>query len=245
VIVDADLQIREYRGNVEPYLRFTPGRASFDLVRMARNGLAGELRTALKEAGTHGAPVHRRGIRLLRDDQVSAVGFDVLPIKSPSGETVFLVLFLDMSSDEETRSARRPHRGPEPALAPPGGVEALERELSEMREYARAVLEDKESANEELRSANEELQSANEELQSVNEELETTSEEVQSANEELRTVNEELVSANEQRSKANEDLEANNACLTELNSALESNKKELLRAWDYAQAVVWTPCGNR
>ena len=238
VIVDADLQIREYRGNVEPYLRFTPGRASFDLVRMARNGLAGELRTALKEAGTHGAPVHRRGIRLLRDDQVSAVGFDVLPIKSPSGETVFLVLFLDMSSDEETRSARRPHRGPEPALAPPGGVEALERELSEMREYARAVLEDKESANEELRSANEELQSANEELQSVNEELETTSEEVQSANEELRTVNEELVSANEQRSKANEDLEANNACLTELNSALESNKNELLRAWDYAQAVV-------
>lgn len=239
VIVDADLQIREYRGNVEPYLKLTPGRASFDLVRMARNGLAGELRAALKEAGTQGSPVHRRGIRLLREDQVAAVGFDILPIKWPSGETSFLVLFLDMPSEAGTSTPpRKPHPGPEPALEPPGEVEGLERELSEMREYARAVLEDKESANEELRSANEELQSANEELQSVNEELETSSEEVQSANEELRTVNEELESANEQRSKANEDLEDKNIRLTELNRALESTKKELLRAWDYAQAVV-------
>ena len=100
-----------------------------------------------------------------------------------------------------------------------------------MREYTRAVLEDKESANEELRSANEELQSTNEELQSVNEELETTSEEVQSANEELRTLNEELESASEQRSRANEELRETNERLEQLNLVLESSQE---RAWHRA-----------
>ena len=236
--MDADLQVREVRGHVEPYLQLVPGRASFDLVRMAREGLSGELRTALREAIKSGVPVRRRGVRLLRQDRVVSVGFDVLPIKFPSGEASFLVLFLDTPADGAAKTAREPSLGPEAALGAPGQMEDLERELSAMREYTRAVLEDKESANEELRSANEELQSANEELQSVNEELETTSEEVQSANEELRTLNEELESANDQRAKANEDLQETNSRLGELNLALEAHKDELRTAWGYAQAVV-------
>jgi two-component system CheB/CheR fusion protein len=237
VIVDADLQIREYRGDVQPYLQIPSGRASFDIIRMARNGLSGELRAALKDAAKEGSVVRRRGVRLLRHEKVRAVGFDVLPIKAPTGETSFLILFLDMP-EEAARPVRESQPAPEPPEVAASQAEALERELSEMRDYTRAVLEDKESANEELRSANEELQAANEELQSVNEELETTSEEVQSANEELRTVNEELESANEQRSKANAELEGKNARLRELNLALEGHKKELRTAWDYAQAVV-------
>ena len=109
-----------------------------------------------------------------------------------------------------------------------------------MREYARAVLEDKESANEELRSANEELQSTNEELQSVNEELETASEEVQSANEELRTLNEELHAVNDQLAKLNEELTAKNEELREVNAALDPREIELRSARDYALAVIDT-----
>ncbi len=109
-----------------------------------------------------------------------------------------------------------------------------------MREYARAVLEDKESANEELRSANEELQSTNEELQSVNEELETASEEVQSANEELRTLNEELHAVNNQLAKLNEELTAKNEELREVNAALDTREIELRSARDYALAVIDT-----
>ncbi len=239
VIVDADLQIREVRGHVEPYLQLVPGRASFDLVRMAREGLAGELRAALKEAIKSGSPVHRRGVRLLREDRVVSAGFDVLPIKSPSGETSYLVLFLEASADgAAVKPSLQADLEPEDAPEASRRVESLERELSEMREYTRAVLEDKESANEELRSANEELQSTNEELQSVNEELETTSEEVQSANEELRTLNEELESASEQRSRANEELRETNEQLEQLNLVLELHKNELGTARDYAQAVV-------
>ena len=108
----------------------------------------------------------------------------------------------------------------------PARIAALERELQELREYARAVLEDKESANEELRSANEELQSTNEELQSVNEELATTSEEIESTNEELQTLNEELGSVNDQ--------------LTRLNEELRDKNVDIEDARDYARTVVDT-----
>ena len=189
--------------------------------------------------------MHRRGVRLLREDRVASVGFDVFPIKSPSGETSFLVLFLDMPRPTAETARANPAREPETAVEASGQVEALERELSEMREYARAVLEDKESANEELRSANEELQSANEELQSVNEELETTSEEVQSANEELRTVNEELESASEQRSKSQRGAGGDERAAR----GAQSRPRESTRTSFGARGTTlrpWsTPCGNR
>lgn len=239
VIVDADLQIRRFRGHTGPYLEPGPGRARYDLLRMAREGLAGELSSAFREAKKSETAVHRSGIRILRDDRVAVVAFDVIPIGSPSGQTSFLVLFHDLPS-ESTGKGTPPARPHEPAGDPTLRLAGLEQELGEMREYARAALEDRESANEELRSANEELLSANEELQSVNEELETASEEVQSANEELRTVNEELQTANDQLAKLNEDLTKKNLELRDLNAALDAREIELRSARDYALAVIDT-----
>ena len=118
VIVDADLQIRRFRGRTGPYLEPGPGRVSFDLLRMAREGLAGELSSALREAKKGEAAVHRKGIRILRDDRVVAVGFDVIPMHSPTGEPSFLVLFQDMpqadkeapgtEADRSAQDRRRP-----------------------------------------------------------------------------------------------------------------------------------------
>jgi two-component system CheB/CheR fusion protein len=238
VIVDADLQVRRFRGHTGPYLEPGPGRVSYDLLRMAREGLSGELRAALREARKGGAAVHRRGIRILRDGRVAIVGFDVIPIGSPYGEDSFLVLFNDLPSGEAAESAPSPQPVEASAALPP--TAELEQELSEMREYARAALEDRESANEELRSANEELLSTNEELQSVNEELETASEEVQSANEELRTLNEELHTVNDRLAKLNEELTSRNVELRDLNAALDARELELRSARDYALAVIDT-----
>ena len=82
----------------------------------------------------------------------------------------------------------------------------MQRELAATRDYLQSVIEDKESANEELRAANEEVQSANEELQSINEELETAKEELQSTNEELVTVNDELSGRNAELGALTDDL---------------------------------------
>ena len=240
VIVDADLQIRRFRGRTGPYLEPGPGRVSFDLLRMAREGLAGELSGALREAKKCEATVHRREIRILRDGRVVAVGFDVIPITSPSGEASFLVLFHDMPQADKETPGTELERSLETTEDLSGRIAELEQELGEMREYAQGVLEDKESANEELRSANEELQSTNEELQSVNEELETASEEVQSANEELRTLNEELHAVNSQLAKLNEELTGKNVELREVNATLDRREIELRTARDYALAVIDT-----
>ncbi len=110
VIVDADLQIRRFRGRTGPYLEPGPGRVSFDLLRMAREGLAGELSSALREAKKGGTAVHRKGIRILRDDRVAAVGFDVIPMRSPTGEPSFLVLFHDMPPADKEAPATEARR---------------------------------------------------------------------------------------------------------------------------------------
>jgi chemotaxis methyl-accepting protein methylase len=219
VIVDADLQIRQFRGSPSAYLQLVSGRATLDLLRMTREGLAGELRSALREAARTGTAVERRAVRMVRDDRVVTVGFSVVPITSPTGESSLLVLFRDMPAAEGGRPAPAAISPPSSEEAVNGRLAELEQELVEAREYARAIAEDKESANEELRSANEELQSANEELQSINEELETTSEELQSTNEELQSLNDELRAVNEE---------------------LDRRELEVRNARDYARAVVDT-----
>jgi serine phosphatase RsbU (regulator of sigma subunit)/PAS domain-containing protein len=238
VLVDADRQIRQFRGHTGPYLEPAPGRASHDLFRMARGGLVGELRSALRDAEMTGSPVRGRGIRILREGQMAAIGFDVIPIRSASGEVSFLVLFLDMPQSGGSEQSATPVHALESAEEASRAITDLEHELGEMREYTRGILEDKEASNEELRSANEELQSANEELQSVNEELETTSEEVQSTNEELRTLNEELRSLNDQLARLSQETAAKNVALEELNGALAARESELTSARDFARAVV-------
>ncbi len=239
VIVDANLNVRQFRGRTGAYLELGPGRVTSDLLRLARQGLSSEIARALREATKAQMPLRRENIRILRNDQAVVVGFDVVPLKSASEEALFLVLFHDMPSAGEEESGlelTRPPDTPDDATR----MADLERDLSDLREYARAVLEDKESANEELRSANEELQSGNEELQSLNEELETASEEVQSANEELRTLNEELHSLNDQFARVNDELRDGNARLQELNAALESRELDLKNARDYARTVIDT-----
>ena len=240
VIVDADLSVRQFRGRTGAYLELGPGRSTYDLLRLAREGLSGDLRSALREARTSLVPLRRENVRMLRDDRVVAVGFNVIPIKSPTGEASFLVLFHDMPSSGEEGSDLGLRRMAETSDDASGRMADLERELGELREYTRAVLEDKESANEELRSANEELQSTNEELQSVNEELGTASEEVQSANEELRTLNDELCSVNDQLATVNSHFRDKNVELQQVNAALESRELELTGARDYARTVVDT-----
>lgn len=88
----------------------------------------------------------------------------------------------------------------------PRGFTKLETELIGARNRLRAIIEEKDTLNEELKAANEEIQSSNEELQSTNEELETSKEELQSTNEELITVNEELQNKNAQLTQLNSDL---------------------------------------
>ncbi len=204
VVIDENMEILQFRGRTSTFLEPAPGTASFNLLKMAREGLLAELRTAIHQARKEDASVRREGISLTADGQTQLVNLDVIPFVSPHSARHFIVLF-ESVSPEAAPSKRGKKKAPKPPVETKQTVR-LKRELEAIRDYLQSIIEEQEAMNEELRSANEEIQSSNEELQSTNEELETAKEELQSSNEELMTINEELERSNEELAHANNDL---------------------------------------
>ncbi len=204
VLVDAELQILQFRGHISPYLDPTPGEASLNLLRMAHESLVLPLRRSLQAAAERNVSVQEAGIIFENGTLREEITLEVTPIVGAgAGERYYLIVFVH-------RNAAPAEALAEALSAEPTVVDAhvlrLERELAEAREYLRNLTEDYEANVEELRAANEEARSSNEELQSTNEELGTTKEELQSTNEELLTVNEELQNRNSELSSTNSDF---------------------------------------
>jgi two-component system CheB/CheR fusion protein len=220
VFVNDELEIVHTRGNVSRYLKMAPGRASLNILKMARESLLIDLRNALGRAKKEGAPVRKQGITLKNGSgggngwehdgkpTTRLVSFDVLPLQlGQTNELYFMIVFqedgVDGAAGLKGRVTRQEQKAAE---ATNNRMTKLEQELAATKEYLQSVIETQEATNEELQSANEEILSSNEELQSTNEELETAKEELQSANEELSTVNDELRNRNSDISTANNDL---------------------------------------
>jgi two-component system, chemotaxis family, CheB/CheR fusion protein len=227
VVVDEGLDILEFRGDTEPFLEHGRGRASLNLIRMARPGLLLELRQTIQEARRKNAPSRREGLRIRYRGQLRDVNLAVLPLKGVA-ERCLLVVFETLSGPR--RAAERPASSKGRAAA--AGIRQsarLRQELAQAAEALQKVMEEHAAALEELQSSNEEAVSSNEELQSVNEELQTAKEEVQSANAELATLNRELGERNRQLGQAND--------------GLTRSGQEVQRALDYANAIVSTVRG--
>jgi two-component system CheB/CheR fusion protein len=210
VIIDGDMNIVQFRGDVTPYLRSAPGIATLNLLKMSREGLLVELRDAVDKARKEQRRVRRDKLRIQAGaNHIKFVAFEVVPFGRLAGrEDRYLILFEETRPPEEEprRKTAAPRRKrPDPAALERDN-EQLRHELQATQEYLQSILEEHEASDEELRSANEEILSANEELQSTNEELETAKEELQSTNEELSTLNEELHSRNSQLNQTMNDL---------------------------------------
>jgi two-component system CheB/CheR fusion protein len=216
VVIDAALEILQFHGDTGPYLAPAPGKASLNLLKMAREGLPVALRTAISKAKKEATSIRKAGLRVKSNGEFREVLLEVIPLKGSPKEGAFLVLFeaaAPSSSAHLSRGKKSKALEPDPAGTAAAGEEAAEpqgdhlaEELRATREYLQSVIEQQEAANEELQSASEELQSANEELQSLNEELETSKEEIQSTNEELTTVNEELQNRNQELNQTTNDM---------------------------------------
>ncbi|HEY4639987.1 MAG TPA: CheR family methyltransferase, partial [Thermoanaerobaculia bacterium] len=203
VVIDEEMEILQFRGRTSSYLEPAPGAASFNLLKMAREGLLAELRTAIHSARKKDTSVRREGITVTSDGQTQLVNVDVIPFVGPTSGRYFIVLFETERPEPASKSRRKKAAAP---AADTKQTVRLKRELEATRDYLQSIIEEQEAMNEELRSANEEIQSSNEELQSTNEELETAKEELQSSNEELMTLNEELEHRNDELARVNNDL---------------------------------------
>jgi two-component system CheB/CheR fusion protein len=205
VVINEAMEVLQFRGRTSTFLEAPSGAPTFNILKMAREGLLVELRAAIQAARESHQPVRREAVRVKGNGGWSAVDLEVIPFLNQRKEPHYLVFFEEVAAP-----------GVAPEDVPPQDAAAarqeaplvarLERELEATREYLQSIIEEQEAMNEELRSANEEIQSSNEELQSTNEELETAKEELQSSNEELTTLNEELQNRNEELAETTSDL---------------------------------------
>lgn len=208
VVINNDLEIIQFRGSTGAYLEPSPGKPSFNLIKMARGGLGFEIRSAISKVRKSGKSFRKENIPVKQSATTRNVTIEVLPLKTTL-ESHFLVLFEDLRnvSQEETLLNEQKAVNYKPGQKD-RRIADLEQELAQAREDMRSVTEEQEATNEELQTASEEILSSNEELQSINEELETSKEELESTNEELITVNEELQNRNQQLIESRDYAEA-------------------------------------
>jgi two-component system, chemotaxis family, CheB/CheR fusion protein len=208
VVVNSAMEVVQFRGRTTPYLEPAPGRPSLNVLKLARNGLAVELRTLISAARKKDAPVRKDGVRFDGNGDRRILNLSVTPLgekKFSREERYFLILFDDVTSYRISDSGDFSRRGTK-GSAEKNEFKRLKQELADAQNALRAAIESEEATKEEFQTANEEILSTNEELQSTNEELETSKEELQSANEELNTLNEELRHKNTELHDLNNDL---------------------------------------
>jgi two-component system CheB/CheR fusion protein len=203
LLVNNNLEILVFRGQVNPYLTHEPGTASLNVAKIVQKELRTDVQTIIYRARKENKSL-KETIQFKHAGEQKTLTIKVNPIKTVDfDEPFFLVTFQEESSprklshqEVESKSASAEYKQ----------VQELKEDLESTKQSLQTIIEVQEATNEELRSTMEEAQSSNEELQSTNEELETAKEELQSSNEELQTLNEELKNRNLALGRLNDDL---------------------------------------
>ncbi len=178
VLVTGNGDIVHISGKTGKYLEPVSGKANWNILAMAREGLSATLSEAFHDAQRQQAPVTLAGALTAAGEDARIVDITVQPLQEPLAlRGMSMVVFADVTApspapppDRNERSARQSAR-----------LTAMESALNSLRE--------------ELRNTREEAQTSREELTSTNEELQSTNEELTTSSEELRTMNEELLRA--------------------------------------------------
>jgi two-component system, chemotaxis family, CheB/CheR fusion protein len=187
-------------GRAGKYLEPAVGKASLNILAMAREGLRYELSTAFGKATRQGRIVTTHSVKVGTNGGTAFVDITVQKLQEPKDlDGTVLVVFADAAPMPAARRLKgkrgRASRN-----------DSTDEELAIARDEVQTIREEMQTSQEELKSTNEELQSTNEELQSTNEELTTSKEEMQSLNEELQTVNQELHAKLDELSRSNNDM---------------------------------------
>ncbi len=235
VLIDDNYEILQFIGQTVKFLEVPTGKPSFNILKMAREGLKYRLTAALHKAAREKKRIDCKGVRVNSNNTDCMVDISIRPVTAeglPPG--LLLVIFEENTHSsllDELPGKESVKKEEDPT------VHQLEQELQSTREYLQATIEELETSNEELKSNIEELQSVNEEQQSTNEELETSKEELQSTNEELATVNSELQNKVNAFSKASDDMN-NLLAATEIASIFMDTRLNIKRYTPAAARLI-------
>ena len=203
VIINEKRGILYFSGKTSGYLEPAPGRASLDIIEMARGELKLELKTTLREAVSRGKDTTSDRVQIKTNKGTRAVQMEIRHVaRDPSANGLLMVVFRELTPATGQKTEAAPH----PSKKTGRHIAELEHELRGTKEQLQTTIEELQTSNQELGSTNEELQSSNEELQSTIEEMETSREELQSVNEELTTINTELQINADETGELNNDM---------------------------------------
>src|SRR5262245_25328308 len=117
VFINEDLEIIHTRGQVNRYLKLAPGRASLNILKMAREGLLLDLRNAISKAKKENLTVRKQNVQIKNGngnggnghgDTTRLATFEVVPIRLGNvKELYFMVLFQDVASEPGVKPSRR------------------------------------------------------------------------------------------------------------------------------------------
>lgn len=195
VVINYSMEILQFRGDTDSFLRHSSGKASLNVLKMIQPEIAFELRYAITKAIKTSKPVRKTGIEFKTGAANYEVNVEAIPIPSDWTEPLLLIIFSKTEAQELSVASNGKPKSK--SISSERMISKLKRELADARADMQSFAKDQEMFTEELQNANEEVVSSNEELQSVNEELETSKEEIESTNEELITTNQELETRNE------------------------------------------------
>src|SRR6185436_11649986 len=106
VLVDENFRVVQFNGQTGLYLEPSPGEPSFQVLKLAREGLLHGLRTALQMAKKNRRPARKPGLHVRDGATRHDVDVEVIQI-AQSGETFYLVLFESKPADSDRNGARR------------------------------------------------------------------------------------------------------------------------------------------
>jgi PAS domain S-box-containing protein len=186
LIVNEDFEVLHISEHATHYLRFMAGEPTQNLLKLVRDELRTELRSALYGAARLKKRVSAMGLQMRLDNDTAIINLHVQPMPESSVAVRGYMLVLFEPVPATGKDSTVVLSSDEPASR------YMEEEMMRLKLQLRASNEQHEFATEELKAGNEELHAMNEELRSASEELNSSKEELQSINEELSTVNQEL-----------------------------------------------------
>ncbi|MEQ1588659.1 MAG: chemotaxis protein CheB, partial [Cyclobacteriaceae bacterium] len=95
VVINYQMEIVQFRGSTDLFLTHAAGKASFNVLRMARPEIAFALRNTITKVIKTKHRVRKSGIEMILNARVHMVGIDVMPLKIKSDEPLLLILFAE------------------------------------------------------------------------------------------------------------------------------------------------------
>src|SRR5690606_15945816 len=100
VVINHQMEIVQFRGTTDLFLTHPKGKATFNILKMARPEIAFELRNAISKVIKTNQSVRKTGIEIKINSEVKMISVEIVPLKMKVDEPLLLILFTELEQTE-------------------------------------------------------------------------------------------------------------------------------------------------